>query len=476
MESRCKLVGLCFAARWVWTRMTRQDLRRLLSLLLLGWAHHSKVRAAAALTDADMLYVGQPPPMSLWDRVFGVSEADAADYYAWAAEQLERSRKPRRGRNHNISFAWSARVGLSPDRRKLYEMQGADCIENGGGFMPVLKQCKVGCQLPGAYMCIRDMRLNKSMNVPPRCKIDNLHSFRDPNCCPTFDDDNFPETIDRFTSAYPDALKCLESIDCGSSSGKYSMENGIRAAGYKWESNSVVAEDLIDECRSLKCEHRLDCGAQRERNLIKGETRSSAKPTAPWYRCNIFLQHFARTSKSRSMGCEEIAEDPGGHDNNVYCYYLKEDGSCRQMVSVEELLSGVPSDEYGDNPVCTNEEGAYLEPEADAAVKCNKEFKDKICEKTTGYFALKGTKKNPGPPTSRYVGFDKKTVNKCWNLCSGVPPKRMNSTDLLAFINKHKPKQQFACLPTQSGARAPAPAVLAPLLIAAVSLRLMIWD
>ena len=38
--------------------------------------------------------------------------------------------------------------------------------------MPALKQCKAGCQLPGAYMCIRDMRLNKSMNVPPSCKIE----------------------------------------------------------------------------------------------------------------------------------------------------------------------------------------------------------------------------------------------------------------------------------------------------------------
>ena len=144
------------------------------------------------------------------------------------------------------------------------------------------------------------------------------------------------------------------------------------------------------------------------------------------------------------------------------------------MVSVHELLSGEPSDLYGDNPVCTNEEGAYLEAEADAEVKCNKDFKDKIWEKNTGFFATYTGAKNWA--RKEIIVGSGKFVNKCWNMCSGVPPKRMNSTDLLAFINKHKPKQQFACLPTQSGARAPAPAVLAPLLIAAVSLRLMIWD
>ena len=93
-----------------------------------------------------------------------------------------------------------------------------------------------------------------------------------------------------------------------------------------------------------------------------------------------------------------------------------------------------------------------------------------ICEKTSGDFiddALANNIKKGG--TTRTINGRK--VNTCWNMCKNM--KRMNSTDLLGFINEQKMRQQYSCLPTQSGARASAPAVLAPLLIAAVSLRLL---
>ena len=489
-ESRCKLVGcVCFAAS-VRTRMTRQGLRRLVSLLLLRWACPLDLRArdstvsAATLTDAD--YIGRPPPMSLWDRVFGVSKADADAYYAWAADQLERSRKPRPGTgpNRNVSFGWSAREALSPDRRKLYEMQGPECIENGGGFMPALKQCKAGCQLPGAYMCIRDMRLNKSMNVPPSCKIEQLHSFRESNCCPFFNDDNWPHTIDRTTSAYPDAFKCLESIGCGSTSDK--TKGGVEKSGrtrearvgLRWISGSVVAADLFDECNSLQCLHRLNCGQQRTRNLIKDkDVPSSDKPYAYWYRCRKLELHFTHPV----FGCENVAENAGSPQNK-YSFYRTETGTqygdYRRMVSVSELLdtnllnNKVHNGDihslqlmYGDTPVC--ETG--VQPEV-GDVFCNDQYKNMICEKTSGDFiddALANNIKKGG--TTRTINGRK--VNTCWNMCKNM--KRMNSTDLLGFINEQKMRQQYSCLPTQSGARASAPAVLAPLLIAAVSLRLL---
>ena len=121
---------------------------------------------------------------------------------------------------------------------------------------------------------------------------------------------------------------------------------------------------------------------------------------------------------------------------------------------------------YGDTPVC-GETG--VQPEV-GDVFCNDQFKDMICEKTSGDFIdlpLANNIKKGG--TTRTINGRK--VNTCWNMCKNM--KRMNSTDLLGFINEQKMRQQYSCLPTQSGARASAPAVLAPLLIAAVSLRLL---
>lgn len=187
-------------------------------------------------------------------------------------------------------------------------------------------------------------------------------------------------------------------------------------------------------------------------------------------RCRKLELHFTHPTK----GCEYVAENAEGSKFSFY----RQNGVARRMVSVSELLdtnllnNKVHNGDihslqlmYGDTPVCDAETTSEVEGD----VECNPD-RNAICEKTSGDFiddALANNIKKGG--TTREINGRK--VNTCWNMCKNM--KRMNSTDLLGFINEQKMRQQYSCLPTQSGARASAPAVLAPLLIAAVSLRLL---
>ncbi|CAM9132373.1 unnamed protein product [Ectocarpus fasciculatus] len=90
----------------------------------------------------------------------------------------------------------------------------SNCYEVGGGNMgPLYLEC-TGCQYTEAFECLQTLRGNTSHNVPSGCGMNILTVQPDPTCCPVFEDPDNQRSLDSSTSAYPDALLCLENAGC----------------------------------------------------------------------------------------------------------------------------------------------------------------------------------------------------------------------------------------------------------------------
>merc|ERR1711988_500415 len=92
------------------------------------------------------------------------------------------------------------------------------------------------------------------------CNSPPCYGVKTSDCCPYFENDDVPHTVERWSSAYPDAFRCLDSINCGlHARTKWDVADG-EWSNTMWK--SVVYSDLHNECTSLKCRHRLSCMEQ----------------------------------------------------------------------------------------------------------------------------------------------------------------------------------------------------------------------
>lgn len=99
--------------------------------------------------------------------------------------------------------------------RRLY---GSKCIVIERGKVSEYTLC-AGCIVEEATACVEDMRQNKSGNVWHGCDILKLmenYATNDGLCCPQLRPDHKGRPDLYYpTSAYPEALRCLQSIGCG---------------------------------------------------------------------------------------------------------------------------------------------------------------------------------------------------------------------------------------------------------------------
>ena len=112
------------------------------------------------------------------------------------------------------------------------------CFETGGGYEEPSEQCNGACDTVSALECISDMKNNVSGNVPPGCSLTTLSFYAAPECCPQFAKAGKASSIDRATSAFPDALRCLKSAGCHSSS---------------------TYDDVHRECLANECDDSWSC-------------------------------------------------------------------------------------------------------------------------------------------------------------------------------------------------------------------------
>lgn len=98
-------------------------------------------------------------------------------------------------------------------KRQLEVQQGSNCMTVGGGYSPPYSLCE-GCMVQEAIDCVDDMRHNRSLNVPAGCDLQGLMVEPQPECCTKFFSKDDGVNIDPETSAYNDALRCLEMVSC----------------------------------------------------------------------------------------------------------------------------------------------------------------------------------------------------------------------------------------------------------------------
>ncbi|CAM9135336.1 unnamed protein product [Hapterophycus canaliculatus] len=116
----------------------------------------------------------------------------------------------------------------------------SNCYEVGGGNMgPLYLKC-AGCQYVEAFECLRELRANKSKNVPTGCGINALTVQPDPTCCPVFENPDSQQSVYSSTSAYPDALLCLEDAGC---------------------EGDTLHTELAEECFFNQCNQQYACVA-----------------------------------------------------------------------------------------------------------------------------------------------------------------------------------------------------------------------
>ncbi|CAM9300981.1 unnamed protein product [Ascophyllum nodosum] len=110
---------------------------------------------------------------------------------------------------------FAAAVSSTANGDTIAPYYASNCYEVGGGNMgPPYLTC-VGCQYVEAFECLDTMRSNDTANVPSGCRMDVLTVEPDSNCCPVFTDPSIHTSLDMSTSAYPDAIRCLENAGCG---------------------------------------------------------------------------------------------------------------------------------------------------------------------------------------------------------------------------------------------------------------------
>ena len=90
---------------------------------------------------------------------------------------------------------------------------------------PQYEYCS-GCDLALAQHCIRDMRANVSGNVRAGCAMgmvksnyfawdySKIHTPKQPECCPEFEDEGSFGSLLPQTRAFNDALLCLTNVGC----------------------------------------------------------------------------------------------------------------------------------------------------------------------------------------------------------------------------------------------------------------------
>lgn len=95
----------------------------------------------------------------------------------------------------------------------LRHLLGSNCFQVKTGVVPKYTAC-VGCREEVAIACVNILRHNSTNSVSPLCHTNILsNSLPSEYCCPQF----FENDLEYIGSAYPMALKCLQSSGCESS-------------------------------------------------------------------------------------------------------------------------------------------------------------------------------------------------------------------------------------------------------------------
>lgn len=105
--------------------------------------------------------------------------------------------------------------GIKDFVRRLF---GSNCIQIERGSVPKYYTC-LGCRIEEAVGCIDDMRRNHSGNVAHNCDMAMVtEHYESDRCCPTFHKErNGRLNLNYVGSAYPEALRCIESVGCHTS-------------------------------------------------------------------------------------------------------------------------------------------------------------------------------------------------------------------------------------------------------------------
>jgi len=149
--------------------------------------------------------------------------------------------------------------------------QGSNCLEVGGGYSPAYSLCD-GCMISEALQCVDDMRHNVSMNVRPACDLSAMLVEPQPSCCTKF---GFPDTgkqIDPETSAYNDALLCLEISRCKCLDGTKECKDTDMHDVYKNLRDECNSHTVHEDCRT-SCDVWIHDGAEPIGDRTTGDCR-----------------------------------------------------------------------------------------------------------------------------------------------------------------------------------------------------------
>ena len=106
------------------------------------------------------------------------------------------------------------RVSAHPLLRRLI---GSNCILIQRGDVPPYYDC-MGCVIEKAAACLDDMRHNRSYNVASNCAMNSVHEQYPHECCPDIAiNDQGGVNLRYVGSAYPETLRCIAAMGCGSS-------------------------------------------------------------------------------------------------------------------------------------------------------------------------------------------------------------------------------------------------------------------
>ena len=117
-------------------------------------------------------------------------------------------------RHYGPKLGWWDQTRLNMKRMLDFSRNGgSNCINTGGGAVPLYEYCK-GCDMLEAQYCLWDMRYNVSGNVRPGCEMNHITDGAQPKCCAQYGNINQVWTVRGTTSALGDAMLCLENIGC----------------------------------------------------------------------------------------------------------------------------------------------------------------------------------------------------------------------------------------------------------------------
>jgi hypothetical protein len=100
----------------------------------------------------------------------------------------------------------------------MRRLTGYNCVRIEDGKVPPYYTC-LGCVIEEAIGCVDDMRQNMSGNVGTGCDMGVISESYNGNCCPKFGINPLTNRLDLLYvgSAYPDTLRCINSVGCASS-------------------------------------------------------------------------------------------------------------------------------------------------------------------------------------------------------------------------------------------------------------------